>query len=70
MALFSISLSVPHPDTITLTGAAFNLLIVSLGNIVGGGLFVGATNWYVNRQGIKKEVPIYAGDEKQKIIAK
>ncbi|WP_368993422.1 formate/nitrite transporter family protein [Caldifermentibacillus hisashii] len=70
MALFSISLSVPHPDTITLTGAAFNLLIVSLGNIVGGGLFVGAANWYVNKQGIEKEVTVYAVDEKQEVVGK
>lgn len=49
MALFSISLAVPHPGTITLAGSAYNLLIVSLGNIIGGGLFVGTANWYTNK---------------------
>lgn len=70
MALFSISLSVPHPDTITLIGSLHNLLIVSLGNIVGGGLFVGAAYWYVNNEGNGKTVTIVDSKRKQNIGGK
>lgn len=50
MALFSIALSLPHPDVITLSGTVYNLLIVSAGNIVGGGLFVGAAYLYALKE--------------------
>ncbi|HWO97505.1 MAG TPA: formate/nitrite transporter family protein [Bacillus sp. (in: firmicutes)] len=48
MVLFSISLAVPHPEAISLTGALHNLLPVTLGNIVGGGGFVGALYVYLS----------------------
>lgn len=50
MAVFSVSLTIPHPETITVTGAMFNLIIVTFGNIIGGGLFVGAAKWYINQK--------------------
>lgn len=55
MALFSIALSVPHPETITFAGAIINLLVVTVGNIIGGGVFVGAAYIYINRDVNKKE---------------
>ncbi|MGX6444142.1 formate/nitrite transporter family protein [Neobacillus sp. K501] len=41
MVTFSIALMVPHPETISLMGAIHNLIPVTIGNIIGGGLFVG-----------------------------
>lgn len=40
MTLFSIALLGHHPDTVTLGGMFYNLLWVTLGNIVSGALFV------------------------------
>lgn len=41
MVTFSIALFVPHPETISFMGAVYNLIPVTIGNIIGGGLFVG-----------------------------
>ena len=41
MTVFSIALLGDHPDSISLLGAAYNLLWVTLGNIGGGSLFMG-----------------------------
>ncbi|MEH7335422.1 formate/nitrite transporter family protein [Neobacillus drentensis] len=43
MVTFSLALILPHPETITLGGAFHNLIPVTIGNIIGGGLFVGGT---------------------------
>ena len=50
MALLSISLMIPHPETVTLAGLAANLVPVSIGNIIGGALFIGAAYWYGNSE--------------------
>ena len=42
MTVFAIALLGNHPDTITVGGAFYNLLWVSLGNIIAGVVFVGA----------------------------
>jgi nitrite transporter NirC len=42
MTLFAIALLAPHPDTISLGGMFYNLLWVSLGNIIAGALFMAA----------------------------
>lgn len=46
MTLLSVALFIPHPAAITLGGFAFNLAAVSLGNIVGGVVFVAMAYWY------------------------
>lgn len=46
MTLLSISLMVPHPETVSLAGMAANLIPVSIGNIIGGTIFIGAAYWY------------------------
>lgn len=46
MTLLSISMMIPHPETISLAGMAANLIPVSLGNIIGGSVFIGAAYWY------------------------
>lgn len=42
MTVFAIALLAPHPDTITIGGAFYNLVWVTLGNIIAGVVFVGA----------------------------
>ena len=41
MAIFTISLLGEHPDTVTLLGLLYNLGWVSLGNVIGGAIFIG-----------------------------
>ncbi len=45
MTLLSIALFFPHGDTVSWLGFANNLAWVTLGNIVGGGIFVGGMYW-------------------------
>lgn len=47
MTLLGVGLLLPHPDTISWLGFLHNLIPVTLGNIIGGGVFVGASYWYV-----------------------
>jgi nitrite transporter NirC len=49
MTLLSIALLSDHPDTISLAGLGYNLLWVTLGNIVSGTLFVAIGYWAVSR---------------------
>ena len=55
MVLFSIALFVPHPETVSIAGSIFNLLPVTLGNIIGGGFFVGTLYVYLNAKGVVGE---------------
>ncbi|SDS79424.1 nitrite transporter NirC [Paenibacillaceae bacterium GAS479] len=48
MTLLSLSLLLPHPDSITLAGWFHNMIPVTFGNIVGGALFVGAAYWFIS----------------------
>jgi len=50
MTLLSISLMVPHPETVSLAGLVANLVPVTIGNIIGGAVFVGAAYWYANTE--------------------
>ena len=45
MTLLSIPLLTDHPDTISVGGMAHNLLWVTVGNIIGGSLFMGVGYW-------------------------
>ncbi|GAB6098279.1 formate/nitrite transporter family protein [Halanaerocella petrolearia] len=60
MTLLAMGLFIPHPETITVMGYVRNLIPVTLGNIIGGGLLIGAIYWYVSdnsvtaKQDIKK----------------
>lgn len=49
MTLLLAALAGAHPDTVSWSGFAHNMLWVTLGNLVGGGLFVGATYLAVTR---------------------
>lgn len=48
MTLLGMSLLTPHDgQMISWWGFIYNLIPVSLGNVVGGGLFIGATYWFI-----------------------
>ena len=48
MTIFAVSLLSDHPDTITLTGAAGNLLWVTIGNTISGAVIMGLGYWLVS----------------------
>ncbi|SDN77058.1 formate/nitrite transporter family protein [Alkalicoccus daliensis] len=54
MTLLSIGLLVPHPETVTLAGMAHNLIPVSIGNMIGGIVFVGGAYWYTSSATVPK----------------
>ena len=49
LSLFSIALVSPHPDTISIGAAIYNLIPVTLGNIVGGAVFVGMLYQFLSK---------------------
>ncbi|KGP91067.1 transporter [Pontibacillus chungwhensis BH030062] len=56
IALFSIALSSPHTALVTVEGFMHNVIPVTLGNIIGGGFFVGAVYVYLNQK--KQHTPM------------
>lgn len=49
MTLLSLSIMLPnHPDTISLAGWFHNMIPVTLGNIIGGAVFVGMAYWFIS----------------------
>jgi nitrite transporter NirC len=48
MTVFAIALLGNHPDTVSLGGAAYNLLWVTLGNLIAGVGFMGGAYWLAN----------------------
>jgi len=50
MTLLSISLLSEHPETISLAGMFHNLLWVTIGNIIGGSLFMGVGYWMASSE--------------------
>jgi nitrite transporter len=50
MTIFAIALFAPHPETVTWAGMGWNLLWVSLGNIVSGAGIVGLGYWAASRE--------------------
>jgi nitrite transporter NirC len=49
MTLLALALFQPHAETLTWVGYVGNLVPVTLGNIVGGGVLVAAAYWYAGR---------------------
>ncbi len=49
MFAFALALMGAHPAEVTLAGAVHNLVWVTLGNLVGGGIFVAFAYWMQNR---------------------
>ncbi|MEP3629729.1 MAG: formate/nitrite transporter family protein [Hyphomicrobiales bacterium] len=50
MTVFSLALLSEHSDAITISGAAHNLLWVTVGNILSGALIMGVGYWVVARR--------------------
>lgn len=50
MTVLGLALLLPHPETITIAGLFHNMIPVTLGNIVGGALFVGTAYWLISAQ--------------------
>lgn len=54
MTLLSIALFIPHGAGISVNGMAYNLIFVTLGNIIGGALFVGAAYYNISKNSFKR----------------
>ena len=55
MSLMTMALMLPgHPETITLAGWLHNMIPVTLGNMVGGSVFVGMAYWFMSPVKSKK----------------
>ena len=50
MTLFTVALLEPSGQAVSLGGACFNLILVTLGNIVGGALMVAVPYWIAGRK--------------------
>ncbi|GKU77746.1 formate/nitrite transporter family protein [Paenibacillus sp. L3-i20] len=49
LSTFAIALVLDQPNTISLDGILHNLIPVTLGNLIGGGLFMAVMYYYVNK---------------------
>lgn len=49
MCTFAIALVLNHPGTISFAGVVHNLVPVTIGNLIGGGLLMGWMYYYVNK---------------------
>ncbi len=47
MTIFAMGLFMEHPETISITGMFANLIPVTIGNFIGGGLMLGVTYFYM-----------------------
>lgn len=50
MTLFSIALMIPHKANISVGAYVHNLTAVTLGNFVGGAIFIGLSYWYISKE--------------------
>lgn len=50
MTMLSLALMLPHGATVTLGGLVYNLLFVTLGNVIGGAVFVAVAYWYISKK--------------------
>lgn len=56
MTLLSLATMLPgHPETVSVAGWLHNMIPVTLGNILGGGLFVGMAYWFISPVKGKKQ---------------
>ncbi|MFA9555731.1 formate/nitrite transporter family protein [Evansella sp. AB-rgal1] len=56
MCTFAIALVLNHPETISFSGMIHNLVPVTLGNIIGGSLLMGAFYHYVNKSKLEEDL--------------
>ena len=50
MTLLTTALMIPHGAAISLGGLTHNLIWVTLGNFVGGAVFIGAAYWFISKE--------------------
>ncbi|MBX4265732.1 formate/nitrite transporter family protein [Clostridium estertheticum] len=50
MTLLTTALMIPHSVAISIGGLAHNLIWVTLGNFVGGAVFIGAAYWFISKE--------------------
>lgn len=50
MTIFAMSLLMEHPDSISIGGMFSNLIPVTIGNFIGGGLMLGGTYYYMGKE--------------------
>ncbi|PAB59850.1 formate/nitrite transporter family protein [Anaeromicrobium sediminis] len=50
MTILSIGMFMPHPETISLVGMFNNLIPVTIGNFIGGALFLGGSAYYIGKK--------------------
>jgi nitrite transporter NirC len=58
MTIFGIALFAPHPDTVSWGGFAWNMVWVTLGNVVSGAVFMAAAYWYASRPAKQATEPV------------
>jgi nitrite transporter NirC len=49
MCTFAVSLVINQPDSVTIAGIIHNLIPVTIGNLIGGGIFMAWMYYYANR---------------------
>lgn len=49
MGLLAMALMIEHPETVSLAGYAYNILVVSLGNFIGGVVFLTLPYYYISK---------------------
>lgn len=49
MTILSIGMFMPHPETISIMGMFNNLIPVTIGNFIGGALFLGGSYYYIGK---------------------
>lgn len=50
MTIFSIGLLVEHLESISIIGSLSNLIPVTVGDFIGGGLFLDGSYWFIGNQ--------------------
>ncbi|MDF2569942.1 MAG: formate/nitrite transporter [Sporomusa sp.] len=50
MTLLSVALLMPGAAVGSMSGFVYNIVVVTLGNFIGGALVVGASYWYISKQ--------------------
>lgn len=50
MTIFAMGLFMEHPDTVSIGGMISNLVPVTIGNFIGGGLMLGGTYYYMGKE--------------------
>jgi len=68
MTLLSLGLLIPHGTDVSFTGMLHNLSWVTLGNIVGGALFVGMAYWFATVKKVQEQSsPVVSARESKAI---